>query len=41
MDIDFVKVKGVMVFFGEKYGDVVWVVEMSEFLIEFCGGIYV
>lgn len=41
MDIELVKEKGVMVFFGEKYDDEVCVLLMGEFLIEFCGGIYV
>lgn len=41
MDIVLVKEMGVMVLFGEKYGDVVCVVNMVLFLIELCGGIYV
>lgn len=41
MSIEEVKLIGVMVLFGEKYGDIVCVVNMVLFLIELCGGIYV
>lgn len=40
MNIKEVKEKGVIVLFGEKYGDEVRVVFMGDYFIEFCGGIY-
>lgn len=41
MDLDEVKVFGVMVLFGEKYDEKVCVVFMGLFLMELCGGMYV
>lgn len=42
MLIDEVKVVGVMMFFGEKYGDLVCMIIFDEnFFCEFCGGMYV
>lgn len=41
IDIDIVKNMGVMVLFGEKYGKEVCVVNIGDYFIELCGGIYV
>lgn len=41
MHFDEARTKGALMFFGDKYGDLVNVLQIDEFSLEFCGGTHV